>query len=62
MPRSANDWNYVRDRYHTRVGALAAEYPDLVKADPVLAGALVQIRIAEMAIDARMAEIAGDEE
>lgn len=57
----ASMYQFFRDRYYTAVATLENAYPDMLKTDPVLAAAAVQIKVAELAIAGRMEEIADTE-
>lgn len=56
-PEPPHMWGYWRDKYGI-ADALKDYYPELLKGDPVLSAAVAQLRMAELAIEARMQEIA----
>lgn len=58
---TANDWPYHKDRHYSPAAALEAQYSGLLKRDPMLAACVQQIRMNELAIDARMAQLAAIE-
>jgi hypothetical protein len=49
-------WTYWRDKYGIEI-ALKEYYPEILKSDPVLSFAMAQLETAELAINARMAEL-----
>ncbi len=55
-PDQSPMWGYWKDK-HGIAGALKYQYPELVKDDFLLTAAMVQIELAEMAIDRRMEEL-----
>lgn len=59
---NAQNWRRVRDQYYTYQQAIRGEMPDMME-DPIIAAAVTQIEMANLAIDARMAQLSkGDVE
>lgn len=55
-PESAAGWRWAKDEYYSFASALEDRYPNLMKANPMLMGAVVQIRAAEALIDKIMTD------
>lgn len=50
-------WHYWKDEYFSLRLAIEGQYRDLLTSDPIIAQAVAQIRVGEMAIEARMEEL-----
>lgn len=60
MSQSPDTWRCWRDKYGTEQ-ALDEYFPELLKTNPLLSAAKIQIEIAKLAIDAEMKRLAEDE-
>lgn len=54
------DWDYHKSKYVTPGAALRATRPEALK-DPVIALAVTQIELANLAIDARMTQLLNED-
>jgi len=54
-------WKYAKEKYCTYPAAIREVVPEALK-DPVIAAAVAQIEMAYLAIDARMAQLAEEDE
>lgn len=54
-----DDWLFIKKRYYTYQAAIRARMPEALS-DPVIGLAVAQIEMAELAIDARMAQLADE--
>jgi hypothetical protein len=62
MDAPITSWSFYRGEYATAGATLEAQYGELLARDPVLQHAVAQARVAELAIEARMAQLGANEE